>query len=85
MACNKAIGSGNESTNTAVVAQIQNVAAENTKRRAIVTSSVASDGVDECDFILQSGNGNNGAGGSALEKLEMRKNTNNRHSNESGT
>ncbi|XP_069966350.1 guanine nucleotide-releasing factor 2 isoform X7 [Bactrocera oleae] len=83
VACNKAIGSGNESTNTAVVAQIQNVAAENTKRRAIVTSSVASDGVDECDFILQSGNGNNGAGGSALEKLEMRKNTNNRHSNES--
>lgn len=84
MACNKSIGSGNESTNTTIVTQTQNVAAENTKRRAIVTSSVVSDGVDECDFILQSGNGNNGAG-SALEKLEMRKNTNNRHSNESGT
>ncbi|XP_050330677.1 guanine nucleotide-releasing factor 2 isoform X2 [Bactrocera neohumeralis] len=84
VACNKAIGSGNETTNTTVVTQTQNVAAENTKRRAIVTSSVASDGADECDFILQSGNGNNGAGGSALEKLEMRKNTNNRHSNESG-
>ncbi|XP_049310999.1 guanine nucleotide-releasing factor 2 isoform X4 [Bactrocera dorsalis] len=83
VACNKAIGSGNESTNTTVVTQTQNVATENTKRRAIVTSSVASDGADECDFILQSGNGNNGAGGSALEKLEMRKNTNNRHSNES--
>ncbi|XP_011177583.1 guanine nucleotide-releasing factor 2 isoform X3 [Zeugodacus cucurbitae] len=85
MACNKTIGSGNESTNnTAVVTQTQNLATDNTKRRAIVTSSIASDGADECDFMLQSGNGNNGTGGSALDKLEMRKNTNNRHSNESG-
>ncbi|XP_011177586.1 guanine nucleotide-releasing factor 2 isoform X6 [Zeugodacus cucurbitae] len=84
MACNKTIGSGNESTNnTAVVTQTQNLATDNTKRRAIVTSSIASDGADECDFMLQSGNGNNGTGGSALDKLEMRKNTNNRHSNES--
>ncbi|XP_004529495.1 guanine nucleotide-releasing factor 2 isoform X3 [Ceratitis capitata] len=83
----KSSGSGHvESTNnTAFTTQTQNAAAETAKRRAVVTTSVASDGIDECDFITQSGNGNSGTGVTAADKLEMRKNsTNNRHSNESG-
>ncbi|XP_020715438.1 guanine nucleotide-releasing factor 2 isoform X6 [Ceratitis capitata] len=82
----KSSGSGHvESTNnTAFTTQTQNAAAETAKRRAVVTTSVASDGIDECDFITQSGNGNSGTGVTAADKLEMRKNsTNNRHSNES--
>ncbi|XP_054728044.1 guanine nucleotide-releasing factor 2 isoform X2 [Anastrepha obliqua] len=66
-------GVSSESTNT----QAQSVVLEDSKRAA-----GTSDDVDECDFT-QAGNVNSGAGG-AMDKLEMRKNINNRHSNESG-
>ncbi|XP_067641656.1 guanine nucleotide-releasing factor 2 isoform X2 [Eurosta solidaginis] len=82
-------GAAGESTNNNnavfIAPQTQNTVCEDSKPISGVTNSVASDDADECDFI-QSGNNVNGSAGvgAAADKLEMRKNFNNRHSNESG-
>ncbi|XP_017470048.1 PREDICTED: guanine nucleotide-releasing factor 2 [Rhagoletis zephyria] len=82
VAGNKSVGSisgvgvAGEPLNTAFSAPAQNVF-DSSKR-----VGVSGDDADECDYI-QSVNSNNGAG-CTVDKLEMRKNTNNRHSNESG-